>query len=241
MSSAYFLAPTLAAIVISMLIVRAGAIALMMTGMNYEKAKFQALSAFTGTGFTTREAERVVNNMRRRKIVSLLMILGNIGIVAVIVTTTSSFAKANGLEVGVNAVVLLFGAALILIMGRYAPLVSRWESFAHTRLAQLKIFDDDTPVDELLHIAEGYGVVRIQLIKGSPFIGRALSEVSADLENSMILGIEHDRDWFPMPSPTRRLIEDDLLVIYGDLEDMTERFDEWPMDSPRVGARIVQQ
>lgn len=46
-----FLVPTLAAIIISLLIVRAGAIALMLTSMSFDNAKFQALSAFSGTGF----------------------------------------------------------------------------------------------------------------------------------------------------------------------------------------------
>ena len=65
---------------VSYLIVRIGAIALEMTGMDRSRARFQALSAFTGTGFTTRETEMVINHPRRRKIVTYLMILGNAGI-----------------------------------------------------------------------------------------------------------------------------------------------------------------
>ena len=80
----YFLFPTLLAILISFLFVRAAAIALMMTGLEKNKARFQALSAFTGTGFTTKEAEIVVNHPQRRKIVRWLMIMGNAGIVTVI-------------------------------------------------------------------------------------------------------------------------------------------------------------
>jgi hypothetical protein len=224
MSGIYYLVPTLIAIVISMLIVRAGAIALMMTGMSFDKAKFQALSAFSGTGFTTREAERVVNNPPRRKIVSWLMILGNAGIVTVIVTATSSFAMVRGLEIGLNLLVLAGGLGLILVVIRHTPFVRHWEAFAQARLARLKIFDDDTTVDELLHITEGYGVVRIQLLENSPFIGQTLSEINAGLEHSFVLGIERDKQWQPSPRLTRKLIEDDYLVIYGKLEDLAEHF-----------------
>ena len=63
----------------------------MMTGLDANKAKFQALSAFSGTGFTTKEAETVTNHPDRRKIIAWLMVLGNAGIVTVIVATTSSF------------------------------------------------------------------------------------------------------------------------------------------------------
>ena len=39
-----------------------GFVALEATGMERIKARFQALSAITGTGFTTREAESIVNH-----------------------------------------------------------------------------------------------------------------------------------------------------------------------------------
>ena len=72
----YLLVPTLLSILLSFLIVRAGAIALMMTGVERQRANFQALSAFSRAGFTTREAELVINNPRRRRIISWLIILG---------------------------------------------------------------------------------------------------------------------------------------------------------------------
>lgn len=54
MSGLYFLLPTLLTILFSLLIIWAGAIALKLTGLPLDKAKFQSLSAYTGTGFTTR-------------------------------------------------------------------------------------------------------------------------------------------------------------------------------------------
>ena len=85
----YLLIPTFAVILLSVLIVRAGAIALRLTGLDEKTANFQALSAFTRAGFTTRESESVVSHPQRRTIVSWLIVLGNAGIVAVIVTGTS--------------------------------------------------------------------------------------------------------------------------------------------------------
>ena len=49
---------------------------MMMTGMDRKRAVFQALSAFSGTGFTTKEAEFVVNHPVRRRVIIWLMILG---------------------------------------------------------------------------------------------------------------------------------------------------------------------
>ena len=225
MSSVYYLVPSLITIAVSLLIVRAAAIALMMTGMSYNTANFQALSAFTGTGFTTQEAERVVNNARRRKIISRLMILGNAGIVTVIVTTTSSFATAKGGEIGINALVLLAGLGVILVAARHAPFRRRWEEFARSKLTLLRIFDNATQVDELLDFTNDFGVLRVQLPEGSPLIGRTVAEAGMGLEHAVALGIERGEAWLPLPPSMTGLMEDDFLVIYGKLKELKERFE----------------
>ena len=224
MGGIYHLVPTLIAVIVSLLIVRVGALALMMTGMSFETAKFQALSAFSGTGFTTREAERVVNNTRRRKIVSWLMVLGNAGIVTVIVTASSSFTKMERLETGVNLLVLFGGLFSFLVVTRFTPLVRHWESFVEKRLRRLSIFEEDTSVDELLHLTEGYGVVRIRLEQSSSFIGTTLAEVNSGLDHSFVLGIERDKEWIPTPRMSRKLMTDDYLVIYGQLDNIAKHF-----------------
>jgi Trk-type K+ transport system membrane component len=98
MGGIYYLLPTLLVIFISFLIIRAAAIALMMTGLDQKRARFQALSAFSGTGFTTKEAESVVTNPKKRRIVTWLMILGNAGVGTVIVTATSSLVTSRGIR-----------------------------------------------------------------------------------------------------------------------------------------------
>jgi hypothetical protein len=152
------------------------------------------------------------------------MILGNAGIVTVIVTMTSSFSTAKGLGIGLNVFVLLIGIWLIYIIAKHSPLARYWEDFAQNRLNRMAIFDDDSTVDELFHITEGYGVVRIQLVDDSPFNGRTLAEITEELEHSFILGIEHHDEWLPSPHLNHKAQTGDSLVIYGKLEDISHRF-----------------
>jgi len=77
---------------ITVLVVKAGSVALRLTGMDEHRANFQAISAVTGTGFTTRESELVVADPVRRKIVSFLMIFGNVVVVMLISLLVGSFA-----------------------------------------------------------------------------------------------------------------------------------------------------
>ena len=60
-----------------LLILWVGSIALEATGMQRAKARFQALSALTCTGFTTTEAESIVEHPKRRKIAAYLIFIGN--------------------------------------------------------------------------------------------------------------------------------------------------------------------
>ena len=68
-------------IIISLIIVRVAAAMLQLTDVSSDTARFQTRFAFTGVGYTTREAEIIANHPVRRKIIASLMIIGNIGFV----------------------------------------------------------------------------------------------------------------------------------------------------------------
>ena len=56
----------LTVVTLSMVVTRIAAVALVYTGLSHQAARFQARSAFTGVGFTTSEAEHLVNHPVRR-------------------------------------------------------------------------------------------------------------------------------------------------------------------------------
>ncbi|MCG2720417.1 MAG: TrkA C-terminal domain-containing protein [Thermodesulfovibrionales bacterium] len=226
MSGLYFLLPTLFAIFISFLIVRSGAIALMMTGVDRPKAVFQALSAFTGTGFTTREAETVVNNPLRRKIIGILMILGNAGIVAVIISATSSVVTSKGYELPIHFILFLVGVFLIYRIGKSRGFVQKWESFIQRKLVKIPAFEEED-AEDILHFLEGYGLIKKTVSKNSQLIGVLLAEWKFRSQDVIILGIERDRKWLPIPSKHhQRVQEGDKLVLYGNLNSLREILDE---------------
>src|SRR5690606_36218305 len=92
-------------------VTRIAAMALMFTGLSREAANFQARSAFTGVGYTTREAEGMVNHPVRRQIVMHLMLLGNIGVATVVATLMVSFTAAAGTTASQRAWSIAFLAA----------------------------------------------------------------------------------------------------------------------------------
>lgn len=214
MSSLYFLFPTLLAVLISFLFVRAAAIALMMTGLEKRKARFQALSAFSGTGFTTKEAELVINHPVRRKIVTWLMIMGNAGIVTVIITATSSLATSHGYQLPINVLVLIVGIFIIYKLATHRRFLRRWESFIEKKLIKSPTFEE-AATEDLLHFLEGYGVLKKIITENSPLIGHSLSEARLSEKGVLVLGIERAKSWIPTPKANEKIEKDDNLIVYG--------------------------
>jgi hypothetical protein len=223
MQGLYFLFPTWLAILISFLFVRAAAIALMMTGMDKNRAGFQALSAFSGTGFTTKEAELIVNHPTRRKIIRWLMIMGNAGIVTVIVTGTSSMASSSGYGLSINILLLILGIYFIYRLAKSRGFVYKWEHFIEKRLVKSHQFDEST-TEDLLHFLEGYGCVKIIIAEESPFISQSLAALRLTEKKILVLGIERDKEWIPTPKAKETINKDDRLIVYGPLADLKAQF-----------------
>jgi K+/H+ antiporter YhaU regulatory subunit KhtT len=208
-------------ICISYLVVRIGAIALEMTGMERSRARFQALSAFSGTGFTTREAELVVNHPRRRKIVTYLMILGNAGIVSVIATFVLSLRQAGTFRPSLNLVII---AASLFILYRIAShqafakkLTQKIRETLRERLHFQKVH-----VEELLQQSGGYGIASILVGRRSKVAGLSLSESGFKEKDLMILSVERDEEMIPVPKAQTKIRVGDRLICFGKLENLKE-------------------
>ena len=223
MTGIYLMLPTLLVILVSFLVVRAGAIALMRTGMDREKASFQALSAFSRAGFTTRETELIMNNPKRRGIVTWLIIIGYAGIVAIIVTATSSIATSSGYQLPISVAVLILGVYIIYRLMKARGWTRRWDSFIEKRLIKASVIDEPM-VEDLLRIREGYGLLRVMITLESPYIGHSLFELNDPSSEFLVIGIERGTEWISHPRSQTKIKEGDRLVVYGVLASIKEYF-----------------
>jgi len=203
------------------LIVRIGAIALEMTGMERSRARFQALSAFSGTGFTTREAESVVSHPRRRKIVTYLMILGNAGIVSVIATFVLSLKETGVFRPSLNLVIIIVS---IIVLYRIASQREFAQKLTNKirELLKKKLHFDKVYIEELLQQADGYGIARIIVAKKSKVAGSILSESGFTESDLIVLSIERDKEVIHVPNAQTTIRAGDRLICYGKLDNLTE-------------------
>lgn len=98
----------------STIIVRIASTIMRLTGLPDNVARFQSLSAMTGTGFTTRESELIVNYPIRRRVLMTLMIIGNLGLVSIVSTFVVAFSAMGPQSGSVIKQVLWIGSALVV-------------------------------------------------------------------------------------------------------------------------------
>ncbi|MFW6171384.1 MAG: potassium transporter TrkA, partial [Planctomycetota bacterium] len=109
-------------ITLALVITRIASSALSLTGLSADVARFQARSAFTGCGFTTTEAEDMVRHPLRRRIIMLMMLLGNAGLVTSISTLLLSFVNVSTTLTGLaRGSFLVAGLLTLFLIAR-----SRW-------------------------------------------------------------------------------------------------------------------
>lgn len=208
-------------VLISLLVTRVATIALIATGLSREMARFQARSAFTGTGFTTSEAEAVVRHPVRRRIVLVLMLAGNAGLAAVVASLMLGFTRGGSGAAGYRILELILGLAVLLALARsrhvdrrLTPLVARLLS----RFTDLQVRD----YAGLLELEGGYRVIELAVEPQDWMAGRTLAELRLRDEGVVVLGLSRGHEWIGVPAGHTRVEAGDTLVLYGQEEAVCE-------------------
>ena len=79
---------------------------------------------------------------------------------------------------------------------------------------------EEAPVENLLHLFEGYGLLRGIIDASSPLAGKTLAELRLTELSVLVLGIERKRRWMPTPRPDEIIEEGDRVVVYGPLDTL---------------------
>ena len=205
-------------LMLSFVVVRVAAVAMRHTGLPEEVARLQCLSAFTGTGFTTGESEMIVNYPVRRRILSMLMILGNLGLVSIGATFIVSFVDAgqtSGALIGQVALFVVAGAVVLLVMTNKA--VDRTMCDAIGAVLQRTTSLGDRPYKRTMQLADGVSLAE------HPFQGGAettLNELKDHAGPLILLGIRRGTDHsFVVAEADPLVLPGDILICSGRDDD----------------------
>lgn len=216
-------------VVLSMIVNRIATVALTLTGLSRESARFQARSAFTGAGFTTAESEKVVNHPVRRRIVMMLMMAGNVGLASVATTLILTFANESDVAGGrlTSMAIIVVGVALLWLLA-----ASKWLDRRMSRLIAAALCRwttlDARDYAELLHLAGDYGVAEVMVKTLDPIVDQTLAEARLPDAGIMVLGIQHPGGGFTgAPKGSTQIHAGDVLIVYGRDSDVVALDKGW--------------
>lgn len=201
---------------LSMVITRIASVAITLTGVSSETARFQARSAFTGTGFTTSEAENVVDHPVRRRIIMILMIARSAGLVSILISLILSFANSGDNDIErlmrlgylVGGVLVLWLISLSRTFGHQLERLIRW---ALKRWTSLEIRD----YENLFNLSGDYGVKELKVKKGDWLAGKTLDDCNLIDEGILVLGIyREDGSYLGAPQGDTEICPRDNIFYY---------------------------
>jgi hypothetical protein len=211
----------LIAILVSFIIVRIGGFALQLTGIEPDVARFQALSAFSGTGFTTREAERVVGHKIRRRIVTILIVLGNAGTVTVIATLVASFTQVSGYMWFFIRLAIIVGGIFVLYQLIIRSDVGQRFLDWLQRPVMNRILRESPTAEEIFHIEKDWAISLVMIKGSSKSIGLSVADITAE-GGIEILGINRAGAYLTRPDREEKIAEGDRLLVYANRKSVKQ-------------------
>lgn len=228
-------------VALSLLVTRVATVALTLTGLSREAARFQARSALTGSGFTTSESESVVNHPVRRRIVMMLMLVGSAGIVTVLGTTALSYATARARGETLTATLVLVAGLLLLLWVASSKTIDRALQPVILRALQRYTDIDARDYAALLHVAGDFAVTEMA-VDGDDWLADAeLKDLRLSDEGVLVLGVQRADGvtYVGAPKGFTTVFPGDVLILYGHVDRITELDQRRRSDGAHAHMRAV--
>ncbi|WP_135852565.1 TrkA C-terminal domain-containing protein [Halorussus salinus] len=223
MVSVYPILSLLVIFALSLLVVRVGSVALRMTGLSPDVASFQATSAFSGAGYTTEEAERVVETPERRTVTKALIRLGSLGLVSTISSLVLSFTDAAGEELP-NFVTIVAGVGGLVLLARsdwFNRLVTPVIEWGLRRTTDLDLRD----YTRVLGLQREYRVAEVEVDAGDWLADESLADLDLPAEGVLVLGVRRGDTYIGAPRSDTEVRPGDVVVLYGKEDRLRELSD----------------
>jgi hypothetical protein len=219
----YAVATFLVVGVLSMAFTRLAAGALIATGLPPDVASFQARSAFSGAGFTTTEAENVVNHPARRKIIGSTMFVGNLGTPTLVVTVLVGFLAPGPGNTAERTMVTVSGLVLIVMLVSNRPAQRALARIGQRETQKRLLPHLEGHAVELYTVGDDYVVGSLRLTDDPGPRVRSLRGIDEALPNVSVLGVRHSDGYLGHPPVDIDLSGGDEIIVYGRRRDL-ERF-----------------
>ncbi|QUH27151.1 TrkA C-terminal domain-containing protein [Serpentinicella alkaliphila] len=208
-------------LIILALIVEVLSIALKVTGLDIDKARFQVISIITHTGFTTRESELITQHPTRRRIAMGLMLISYVGAAVLISIIVNAFqTQQTFIYFAIySSVFLLFSN--LLIRNKY--IVTKFERFLEIKLRRrMKVYSKYKTVEEVLKLNDEYGVLDFVIGENSMLVGVTLQQAQLKDNYIQVLNIDRGSHIIHFPKNDFSFMVGDKVLVYGQIDRINE-------------------
>lgn len=125
-----------------------------LTGLREDKARFQAISCITNSGFTTKESELILNSVVRRHLARVMMIFGYLFAVTGVSILVNLFIRSSGDQINwltmVYSFIFLF---LIIVFTRSKWVINKFDKLVEylARNKKKGAFCNNVRILEMFH------------------------------------------------------------------------------------------
>jgi hypothetical protein len=207
--------------IVSLLVIRISATALMMTGLSWDIASFQSYSSFFGVGFTTKEAEMVVNHPVRRRIIRNLIIAGNLGVTSGLATLIASVVQD---EKQVNPLVIvgsLVTSVIVIMLLFRIGWINKVIDYVIRRTLEGAGLVRALDYELLLRIQSGFCVSEIEILPETCLAGSMLKVTRPAEWGVLIMAIAREGKVMEgLPGPRTIVQAGDVVTAYGRENDL---------------------
>ncbi len=198
------------------------------TGLTDEKARFQVISMLTNSGYTTKEAEVIVNSKKRRKLARFVMMFGYAFTVTIVSTVVNVFLQFKHTFIG--SAMAFIPLILVIVIVIWFVKKNKWtnkiiESFIRS-IANKIMYNQDS---NSIIILDDYGdlvISEIELkIMPKELEGKALieSNIKSEFGLNILLKKTGKQEILPVADTTFDI--NDILVVMGNERKIRKIFE----------------
>ncbi|WP_425449821.1 TrkA C-terminal domain-containing protein [Dethiothermospora halolimnae] len=206
-------------LIILIFIVEVLSIALKLTGLDMDKARFQVISIITNTGFTTKESELISQHPTRRKIAQALMLISYVGY-AILLGLVVNILLSNSRLVYITIIFIVVSLVLLIII-RNKWLVNSFEKLIEKKLGKrMEKMKRHKTVEQVLKLNDEYGVAEFVIEDGNRLIGKTLGSSKLTHKHIQVLNIDRGSHIVHFPRGNSVFKQGDVVTVYGKLENI---------------------
>jgi len=170
----------------------------------------------TGSGFTTDESEKVVSHPVRRKIILMLMLVGNAGLVTAISTLMLTFIKPDKTQsLLLSILILSIGLTLIWWLAQ-SQWIDKYLSKIIDRALKRFTTIDVRDYAAVLHLSGDYQITELLVKKEDWLANQTLRTLKLAHEGIFVLGIRREKgNYIGTPRGDTDIHPGDTLTMYG--------------------------